>query len=200
MDSRRDLWLGDQDPQNLLDVRAYIERFVDANGDVMQAQIAAWKVDADVFANVLTDRSEGNFMYLVRVLDDIRDGRITAANIEDVGSLPRGLRDYYDRHWREMKAADPDHFATIEEPVVCTLATVREPVAPSVIAEWAGLDVGEVRQVIEEWREYFDERPGAPEPRYRIYHASFLDFLAGKVDLARFHEEIAHSAMGRIRW
>jgi hypothetical protein len=200
VDSRRNLHLDDQDAHNLADVRAYIERFVDAHADPMAQRIAAWRVDREAFAQVLTERSEGNFMYIVRVLDDIRDGRITTSNIADVRALPSGLRDYYDRHWREMKAADPEHFTTVAEPVVCTLATIREPVAASVIAEWARIDIGDVRRVIEDWREYFDEEPGDPEPRYRVYHSSFLDFLAGKVDLATFHDRIGQSALDKIRW
>jgi hypothetical protein len=198
--TRFDVRLDDQDPQNLDDVRAYIAGFIAKHSDRMRARIGEWGVADEVFADTLVERSEGNFMYLVRVLDDIRDGQITAQNITDIRALPRGLRDYYDRHWREMQAADPDRFATIEEPVVCTLATVREPVTASAIAEWSGLPIGDVRRVIEQWREYFDERPSDPEPYYRIYHASFLDFLAGKVDLNRFHDRIARSALSRIKW
>ena len=88
------------------------------------------------FAAELTEKSEGNFMYLVHVLRDIRDGALTAANIADIGSLPQGLRAYYRRHWNEMQSADAEHFRSYQEPVVCLLATVREPVTLAEFIEW----------------------------------------------------------------
>ena len=200
VDQRRDVRLDDQDPQNFADVRAFILQYLDSHADVMHQRVAEWDVDRGAFAETLAERSEGNFMYIVHVLDDIRAGRISARTISGVQALPRGLRDYYDRHWREMEVADPERFRGVEEPVICTLATVREPVTAPQIAEWARLDVGVVRDVIGAWREYFDEQPGDPDPRYRVYHASFLDFLATKVDLARFHRAIGKSAFSKIRW
>ena len=41
---------------------------------------------------MLSEKSEGNFMYLVHVLRDIRDGRLGSENLDDIRKLPQGLR------------------------------------------------------------------------------------------------------------
>lgn len=43
-----------------------------------------------------------------------------------IGALPRGLKSYYQRHWRDMKDADPDRFSKVQRPVLCFLAISRD--------------------------------------------------------------------------
>jgi hypothetical protein len=200
VDERRDLELGDDDPANLEDVRAYIDSFITAHADAMRPRLDAWGVDEVGFVAALTTRSEGNFMYLVHVLADIRAGRITAENIADLDALPRGLREYYARHWREVREAAPERFDRLDLPVVRMLATVREPVTVTYIAEWTQLERSEVLTVIDAWYEFFNEEPGDGEPRYRVYHQSFLDFMADEVGLRAAHRAIADRATSKIRW
>ena len=50
----------------------------------MRVGIAGWDDNADMFVDRLTAKSKGNFMYLVYVLADIRDGRIDAQTIDDI--------------------------------------------------------------------------------------------------------------------
>ena len=58
------------DLQNLNDVRAYVGNFIQAHQEQpMTARIAAWKIGTDEFVELLTDKSQGNFMYLVHVLE-----------------------------------------------------------------------------------------------------------------------------------
>ena len=56
----------------------------------------------------LTERSDGNFMYLVHVLPELASGRLDLrANGPGEGlALPQGLRGYYEQHWRSMKSGD----------------------------------------------------------------------------------------------
>ena len=107
------------------------------------------------------------------MLRDIRDGKLTAANIDNIHRLPRGLKDYYQRHWRSMKTQDESHFMKYYQPVVCTLATVREPVSIDQVAEWTKLDTLSISQVIQTWREFLNEvEDEKGNLLYRIYHAS----------------------------
>jgi hypothetical protein len=195
VDRATDIWLRDDDPANQADVRRYVERFVEEHDDAMAPRIAAWRLDRAAFAEQLTALSEGNFMYLVYVLVDIERGRLTPENAGDIGELPRGLRSYYQRHWREMRDADRQRFEEEQRPVLCMLAIAREPVPPAQVGEWTGLEPSRVRGVLAEWRQFLNESPGGA---YRLYHRSFADFLDAEEDLAYYHRQIADAALAKV--
>jgi len=200
VDRREDLYVRDNDPQNLNDVRAYVRNFLDAHPGPMTPRIAQWQVSTDGFVELLTDKSQGNFMYLVHVLADIRTGRLSPGTMDNIRDLPKGLRAYYLRHWRTMRAQDQDRFERIYEPVLRILATVREPVTLSAVQEWTSIEYPRIREVIRDWRPFLNEAPAeSGEPLYRVYHASFQEFLAEEgVGLQPYHERIAMIALRKI--
>jgi hypothetical protein len=59
------------------------------------------------------------------------------------------------------------------------------------IANWTKLEQGQVKESIRLWREFLEEEQVDGERRYRIYHASFQDFLKEQVDLVRYDDMIA---------
>ncbi len=146
VDHRRDIYLRKDDPQNEADVRHYIRSFVAANEATMANRISQWSLDESRFESVLTAKSEGNFMYLVHVLADIRDGTISETSLGNIDELPIGLRQYYERHWRTMKAHDAEQFERVYQPVVCMLAVVREPVSLARVEEWTAIPAIRVRE------------------------------------------------------
>jgi AAA ATPase domain len=200
VDRREDLYLRDDDPQNLEDIRNYVRNFLQAHQADMAGRIAAWNVDADAFVELITDKSQGNFMYLVHVLNDIRTGRLSPETIDNIQDLPRGLRAYYQRHWRTMRAQDQARFERIYEPVLRILATVREPVTITAVEEWTKIKPARILEVIQDWRPFLNQDLSETrEPLYRVYHASFQDFLAEEgVGLKPYHERIATTALGKI--
>jgi hypothetical protein len=202
-----DIYLRDDDPQNLADVRRYILNALDEHRAQMTQRVAEWQVDKDEFVRQITERSQGNFMYLVHVLRDIRKGKLTAATVGSLRHLPSGLREYYLRHWRTMRTEDTARFERAYEPVVCMLATAREPVTAEQVLEWVNaretadrrLSTGDARRAIEEWREFLNEEEDDAGTRtYRIYHASFQEFLDKEVGLKRYHDAIADNALAKI--
>ena len=200
VDQRDDIYVRDDEPQNLDDVRSYIRNFLRAHQAQMAERITAWNLDADEFVVLLTDKSQGNFMYLVHVLADIRTGRLSPQTIDNIRDLPRGLRAYYQRHWRTMRAQDQERFERIYEPVLRILATVREPVTVAAVEEWTNVEPARVRDVIRDWRPYLnEERTATGELLYRVYHSSFQDFLADEgVGLKPYEEKIAMAALAKI--
>ena len=196
---REDLYLRDDDPQNLDDVRTYVRGFL-ASHPEMDERIGAWEVDSEEFLKLITDKSQGNFMYLVHVLEDIRSGALSPTTIDCIDDLPKGLRDYYERHWRTMRDQDQERFEAIYEPVLRLLATVREPVTIANVEEWTSVDPARVRGVIREWRPFLNEQPGPNgEKLYRVYHASFQEFLAEEgIGLKPSHGRIAETALRKI--
>jgi predicted enzyme related to lactoylglutathione lyase len=199
VDHRKDIYMRDDDPHNLKDVRRYIQNYVEEHRTKMAPRIEGWGVEEDEFVQVITEKSEGNFMYLVFVMRDIRDGKLTAENVDNIHNLPQGLEDYYKRHWRAMRAEDKEQFDKYQEPVVCILATVREPVTIAQVQEWTKLRPTRIKRVIDEWREFFNvDEPKEGEALYRIYHASFQDFLKKEVGLVQYHDKIAMTALRKI--
>lgn len=201
VDRRKDIYLRDDDPRNLDDVRQYIRNYVQEHRTEMATKIEQWSVNEDDFVAVITEQSEGNFMYLVYVLRDIRDGKLNSSNVDNIHNLPKGLRDYYQRHWRSMKEQDKERFEMYYEPVVCQLATVREPVSIAQLVEWTKLKPMRIKEVIQVWREFLNEFSlEEAQPLYRIYHASFQDFLKDEVGLTNYHNKIVQTAFDKIQW
>jgi hypothetical protein len=199
VDRREDIYIRDDDPDNLLDISLYVTQFLKLHADQMSRRLNAWALTPDAFTAELTERSQGNFMYLVHVLADIRDGRLNLENIEDLHNLPRGLQAYYQRHWRSMRNKDPDRFERIYEPILRLLATVREPVPLTYLEELTELEPARIREVVEHWRPFLNEIEGVREHLFRVYHTSFQDFLAAEgVGLKPSHKQIAMRALQKI--
>lgn len=199
VDREKAIYLRENDAENQRDVKAYITSVISASEDAMIRRIDEWNVSASDFIETLAVKSEGNFMYLVYVLSDIRDGIITKESVDSIRNLPRGLQSYYRGHWRLMKAQQPKRFEKLYEPVLCQLAVVREPVTVSQLVEWTRLPAPRISEVVTAWRQFLNEDSSPDgEATFRLYHASFQDFLRQEVGLARFHERIAETALNKI--
>lgn len=200
VDNRKNIYIRDNDPDNLEDVRQYVLKFIKGHQTEMSSQLAIWGVDELEFTDIITEKSQGNFMYLVHVLRDIRTGKLKPANIDNIYNLPQGLQEYYHRHWRVMRAKDKDLFDKYYQPVICILATVREPVSIEMVSEWTKLSYADVKDVISEWREFLNGRsPKDGSTLYHIYHSSFQDFLQEEIGLKYYHDLIAQAALNKFR-
>lgn len=160
---------------NREDVRTYIKQF--AQREAMQPSLSAWDITVEAFVETMLAKGEGNFIYLRYVLPAIERGEFRHGTLAE---LPQGLKDYYERHWRQIRAIDEDMWVTYRQPVICFLAMAQDPVTVWQIASWAQLKPTRVLSAIRDWREFLDEDPVSGVMRYRIYHQSFQDFLAGK--------------------
>lgn len=190
----------DDDPRNQADIRTFILSFIGRHAEVMALRIAAWSVSKEDFVDLLSEKSEGNFMYLVYVLKDILDGRLAADTVGNIHHLPHGLRQYYQRHWLMMQQRTGERFAEEHQQIVCAFAVAREPVGLEQIARWTTLSSLQIKQVVDEWSEFLQRETRLDGTRiYRIYHSSFLDFLEEEVGLKDSHQKIAKSTLGRIR-
>jgi hypothetical protein len=176
---------------NLQDITTYIESYVER--EEMRARLATWGVSVKQFVAGLRQKSQGNFMYLYYVLPAIEEGRFVKGTLDE---LPEGLMAYYQRHWRQMREGNEENFDTIYAPIVCILGVAQEPVTVQQIANWTKLNPGQVRKSIRLWREFLEEEQANEGTRYRIYHASFQDFLKEQVDLVRYDEMIADYYLG----
>ncbi|MBN1488080.1 MAG: ATP-binding protein [Anaerolineae bacterium] len=171
---------------NLQDITTYIETYIQREG--MQKRLAVWGVSGAQFVAGLRKKSQGNFMYLYCVLPAIEHGEFVNGTLDE---LPDGLMAYYQRHWRQMREGNKTEFDTVYEPIVCILGVAQEPVTVQQISNWTKLNQGQVKENIRRWREFLEEEQTKSERKYRIYHASFQDFLREQVDLVRYDDMIA---------
>jgi NACHT domain len=202
VDHEEEIWIRQDDLENLADVASYIRQFVAANSASLDRQLADAGLDVGKFVERVTAASEGNFMYLVYVLADIARGRLSPAPGEAtdggvIGGLPKGLQGYYLQHWRDMKASDTTYFETRQRPVLCFLAISMEPVTLEKLSEWTQLEPGDVKQVIVSWQEFLHLDGATPE-HYRIYHRSFAEFLDDQENLTWYHDKLASLALKAI--
>jgi len=170
--------------ENREDVREYLERAARRPGIAGYLSRRALSVEAFV-AELLT-KSEGNFMYLRYVLPELETER-GALHEGEIGELPQGLANYYDDLWRRMKAADETAWYEAQLPVLAALTVAREPLPFEVIGELAGLsDRHRLRRVLEGWASFLSavRPPDGGKLRYRLYHASFHDFVSAKDQVA----------------
>jgi hypothetical protein len=200
------------DPRNLADVRTYTESFLERQAKVMRHRLAEWPTTAAEFTESVVAHSEGNFMYLVHLLEGIAAGSITAETFGGLEGLPTGLMDYYARHWRAMRDADFERFERVQRPVVCMLAVSPGAITAAKVAEWicnsgvfAPVSVQEVDRVLKEWRQFFNREPQKPgeSPRWRIYHTSFLTFLAERaedVNLEEYRKASIAATGAKAQW
>jgi hypothetical protein len=199
VDRQKDIYLLDNALQNLNDIRLFILNYIENNKPQMQVRIKAWKISKSKFVKMLTEKSEGNFLYLVHVLKDILSGSLSVDSLDNIEKLPKGLHSYYQRHWRMMRAKDEQQFDSMQEPIVCVFATVREPVTIDNVHEWTRLSVRKIIDTIRQWREFLNvDILENGENLYRIYHSSFQDFLADEVGLRKYHEKIAMAMLKKI--
>ena len=61
----------------------------------MADRLAALGMDQAEFAAIVTERSEGNFMYLRHVLQAVRSRTLGGTDRAALDELPHGLRAYY---------------------------------------------------------------------------------------------------------
>jgi len=81
--------------ENLRDAREYVDAFLSRYRKVMADRLAALGMDQAEFAAIVTERSEGNFMYLPHVLQAVRNRTLGGTDRAALDELPHGLRAYY---------------------------------------------------------------------------------------------------------
>ena len=161
---------------NMQDIVTYIADF--AKRPAMTALLRERDLTQFDFVATLREKSEGNFMYLRYVLPAIEEGRVGADRIDE---LPKGLMGYYQSHWDKMRGRDAATFVNVNQKIIACLATAHRPITLRFIAKVTKLPVGQVQWTLSEWREFLHESSGSGASEYRLYHASYRDFLAAQV-------------------
>jgi hypothetical protein len=178
-------------PENQADLRTYLRWQTEK--PEMAARLDERGIVPTHFIEELVECSEGNFMYLAYLLPDIAAGEYDPLAL---GRLPRGLRGYYQRFWEELEEAKGEGreaWTQFYKPVIGLLAAAGEPVSAGWMGRVLGLDAEEVEDFsLTRWHKFLYRMPLEGKVLWRVYHASFQDFLSEQLDGARrYHARIA---------
>ena len=152
------------------------------------------RADADRLVESLLEKSEGVFLYVERVCDDIRQGNLS---LERLDEMPRGLggvfRQFFDRQF-----PDKDVYARVVEPLLGVILAAREPLPVALLQELFGWREAELRAWLRGLGSLFPTTREKAGDVVRPYHKSLPDWLtderrAGQyfVDLATGHTRLA---------
>ncbi|ERT04080.1 helix-turn-helix family protein [Lyngbya aestuarii BL J] len=160
------------------DIKNYIYLFFE---DEFKNSLNGWIVNQNLnkkeFVETLAEKSENNFMYLRYVLPEIAKGYYQNLQIEN---LPQGLTSYYEDHWRRMGMQDKP-LPKLKIKIVYILGVLRKPVSRQLIAKFVSVkDEIIVQEVLNEWSQFLHFSQIQGQTRYKVYHASFADFLSRK--------------------
>ena len=167
------------DENNLADVRAFLAKT--AQEDNLAARLADANMDPQEFIRLLSERSEGVWVYLRYILEELRLGLRHPTAISD---LPYGLWRYYAyqiQRWRSDAAWD-----TILLPLLATLGATEESHTVNTLARLAATtDIGAARRCCDlTFRPMLavTEPASALSPgQYEIYHRSFREAVNGSI-------------------
>jgi hypothetical protein len=179
VNNNRRIDIKDDEDDNLNDVRRYVWNYLNDPG--VKKQIEKWQVSDDDFVKKITDKSEGNFMYLFYVMTDIKEQKLSEDIKDSIHDLPQGLNGYYSKLWDFMEKSYKDRFKEIDEKVIRIIAALHTPASISYIAEISKFPTNTVSEIINLWRNCFNEIIENNKRHYRIYHRSFYDFLKRKL-------------------
>jgi hypothetical protein len=179
------------DPHNLDDARAFVESRLARPGT--RTYVASQGLDEAAFVETLTARSEGNFMYLHYVFADLDAGALAGRTLD---ALPHGLAGYYAHLWSHMRSRDERFWFDVQLPVLVALTAVPDPLPFALVCELASVaDRRRVREALRQWRMFLHverglDAEGRPEKLYRLYHASFIDFVRAQDEVADEHVDL----------
>ncbi len=196
------LYIQTEASENRRDVADYIRSWI--VDDDIQHYIARQGIDSQMFVKDMVNKSEGNFMYLRYVLPEIQQG---AYQDQDFDAIPTGLVNYYEDHWRRMRGQNEDAWFRYKLPVLVALSVMYEPASLALIAEYSGVkETSRVLNVVQAWSQFLHEEKaeigGHIQKRYRLYHASFFEFIASKEQVTeeRVNLDAAKRYIAGIMW
>lgn len=140
--------------------------------DYIAARLAEQRLQLTEDAGAhLVKQSEGNFLYLKLVLDQIVAG---AYGIKEIKALPRGLPFFYTQNFERLyPASDKDGLKNEVRPVLAALALARTPLTAESLARVTALPADQLRHVLDRLKAYLPPTHG----KYSIFHKSFADWL-----------------------
>jgi hypothetical protein len=182
-------------PENLQDLRNYIHGRLETEG--LQEQVRDSGKSPEALAVLLTNRSEGNFLYARRVLDD---AAADVYSLRDMETLPPGLRGQYGERFRRLF---PDEAAFAQpRKLLAVICAAHEPLDRDKLIEATGLEA-DFDRVMNRLEAYIPRQWCAGVWAYSIYHKSFADWLTDPARAGQLHYVLPREGdalLGELCW
>lgn len=179
--------LDPSDPRNLADLQSYLEQAADS--PKISAALHKDGIDKAQFADSLASKSQGIWIYVRHVTQEIEFGTRKAIDLE---GLPDGLTQYYLDQIRNWRGALPSSsWSQVYLPVLSTLAACRGAATLNEIVSYsqAATSQESLRQLLEkEFRPFLtiservDSATGSRDSEYKYDHESLPDFFHGRAN------------------
>jgi serine/threonine-protein kinase len=163
---------------NLSDIRYYVERRVEE--PTLQDRLKEAEVMPCTIIDEVTRLSNGNFLYIWLLLDEIETGRQA---LDDLSTLPKSIDDVYLAFLRRFK---PQEWKKQYQPILGILAVTQEPVTEDELANFIGIEPLELRRNLGILRRFLNVVENANGETYAIFHQSFQDYLLDRKRSKRF--------------
>lgn len=180
------------------DLHRYLDRFA-AEPAVTEAMVA-YEVEPTSFVDGAADRAQGNFQYVVALARGIDAALGSEPPSDDLPVLlrlegiPAGTQELYRFFLGRIKEqadrapvkvptgpmAEPEErpaWEALYHPVLAVLAVAFEPLAAEQLVAYASAPPGALPRAMEAMAQFMDP---LPDGRYRLYHATFPEFLTGE--------------------
>lgn len=170
---------------NRQDLQRYVLRR--AQRGPLLGRLRAAGLDPDALANLLAARSQGKFLYAVRALSDLEDGRL---GLDELAGLPPGLDSFYlDAFERRLAPGVGDDEDA--RGLLGLLAAARDPLPLATVAEVLHRPLEVVQSVQQRLPDFLRLRAG----RLAFDHLSLAEWLTqcdadGLPRAGRFHVDL----------
>ena len=126
------VWLQNMKGLNKFRIEAYSkENIEDLHGFVVRELKRLGYDPEESIINTIVEKSEGHFLYIIVVMDDIGQNHLSLNNIKD---FPRGLTGYYQNYF-ERQFPDKKAYEEQLSPVLNAIIAAREPLPIELLRE-----------------------------------------------------------------
>jgi hypothetical protein len=173
-----DLSASEFNSHNQTDLHAYIQTRFAQNLELSTHPSELEAHQREVAIDQIAQKSEGNFLYVRFLLDEIDRGKRSPTNLD---GLPKGLDSlYYESLERVVKLGKRDWLTTYA-PIFGILSVARSSLTLAHLQNFTGQKESTLWQYLGDLREFLEEietqTTSDPEISYRLYHQSIIDFL-----------------------
>jgi WD40 repeat protein len=161
---------------SMRDVRTHILHMLNQQPELV-GKLAA-DLSQEAFAEVVRDKSQGNFLYVRNLLQTLAAQPATITS-DPLDELPTGVEAIYVEFLERLLEGDWDVWAERYAPLLGTLAVARHALSEQQLAGFVGITRHQVRRHLRTLRSFLnvDESLSPSQRTYAIYHRSFVDFL-----------------------
>jgi len=157
--------------ENLDDMKEYLNAVTNRAG--IKRALEENNIKKKDFVETLLNKSQGVWIYLHYILDEIEKGERSPLNLD---ALPNSLWGYYSEYWGKWR--DERDWYEKYLPLLSTLAAIEEPIPFPLLCKFASVEEHpQIKRLLNgKWRPFL----AISDDSYRLYHASLREFLEGK--------------------